>query len=196
MTYKTHTTFAIALSFSPVFLPGELDFISSSQPALLPFIFTLVFFFSLAPDFDEPNSYLSKRYPWKIISIILSSLFSHRGATHWFIASLFPAIITTSVLLYFHKINEFWILIYFSWIAYVSHSLGDGFTVSGVRKYFYPLSNKTLYSLPKFLRFKTGSFTESLWFLFFSLIIFLEMYLFFSKNQNLNKIIENFSSII
>jgi membrane-bound metal-dependent hydrolase YbcI (DUF457 family) len=190
MTYKTHTTFALALSFSPILLPGELNFIQDTNIMLLPFIFVTIFFFSLAPDFDEPGSYLSRKPPWNIVSLILSSIFPHRGATHWLIASIFPPAIMFFSLKYFGKVEEFWILIYFAWISYVAHSLGDGFTVSGVRRYFYPFSKATLYTLPKFLRFKTGTFVETLWLLFFSLISILELYLFVIKTENFSSILK------
>jgi membrane-bound metal-dependent hydrolase YbcI (DUF457 family) len=173
---------AFAIVFSPVLLPSQFDFISRLPIEQFPFIFFTIFIFSLFPDLDEPNSYLSKRPPWNIFSIIISSITEHRGVTHRFFTSFIPPILV-AVILHFIQHLEFWPLILISWLSYLSHLIGDGFTKGGLRRFYYPFSKKTIWFLPKSLRFKTGSFIETLWLLFFSIILLLEIYIFFQKNN-------------
>lgn len=98
-----------------------------------------------------------------------------------------------SILYPFDILKEYWFLVLFSWIAYFSHLIGDGFTKGGLRRFWFPFSKKTIWFLPKRLRFKTGSFIESIWLLIFSLIFFLEIYRYLSLNNILNL---SFNSIL
>ena len=189
MTYKTHSTMAFAVSFSPLLLPNQFDFIKNIDISYFPFIFVTIFIFSLAPDLDEPNSYLSKRPPWNIFSIIISSFTEHRGVTHRFLATFFPPIIMAGILYFTGYLKEYWFLILFAWTAYFSHLLGDGFTKGGLRRFWYPFSKKTVWFLPKALRFKTGSFIETIWLLIFSTILLLEIYRYISLNNISNSIL-------
>jgi len=187
MIYKTHVTFAMALSFSPVLLPNNFNILQNITIEQLPFILLTIFLFSLFPDLDEPNSYLSKRMPWIIFSLIISKFTVHRGVTHRLIATITAPILMYGLLYSINKLDSYMILIYFSWIAYTAHLIGDGFTKGGLRRFYYPLSKSTIWFLPKPMRFKTGSFVESIWLMIFSGIVILEsFYLFKMFEVSLN----------
>jgi len=186
MTYKTHTTMAFAICFAPVLLPEQLNFIQYIDISLFPYIFLTIFLFSLFPDLDEPNSYLSRKPPWNIFSLIISSFTDHRGVTHRFLAIFIPPLIMFFILYSINKVDTFWPLILFSFIAYSAHLIGDGFTIGGLKRFFYPFSKKTIWFLPKSLRFKTNSFTEKIWLFFFTCIFIFEIYIYIQKTNILN----------
>ena len=181
MIYKTHSTMAFAVSFLPVFLPENINFITSLDFSLFPYIGVTILLISLFPDLDERNSYLSRKFPWNLLSIGITSFTNHRGLTHRFLAVFIPPTLITLIELYTNTIEWLWPLIYFSFISYLSHLIGDGFTIGGLKRFFYPFSKKTVWFLPKSLRFKTGSFTENIWLLFFTLIVFLEVFIYLKK---------------
>jgi inner membrane protein len=198
MTYKTHLSLGFASSFSLVFIPFEKanPFYYINDTFIFSIILGLIFISSLAPDFDEPGSYLSKRFPWFIVSRILSSFTTHRGVTHYAIASFFYFLIITLIafLIFGNLIFDYLYVIPFIIIPYLFHPIGDSFTKGGVKRFFYPLSKKTFWILPPSLRFYTGSFTENIYlFLFTSLFIFELYYLIFIFNF---PIIQNFKSFL
>lgn len=196
MTYRTHVSLGLAVSCSTALIPIHSlnPFFYINSITELACIFALIFVSSLAPDFDEPESYLSKRFPWFIISRILSIFTTHRGVTHYFLAALVYSIIIGSLLFAYFKyeaINYLYILS-FSFLAYFSHSLGDGATIGGVKRFWYPFSKKTFWSLPKFLRFKTGSIIENFYMLFFMAIFLLEMFFLFKQKLPILQFLNNF----
>lgn len=108
------------------------------------------------PDLDEPNSYLSRRTP--ILPYIIRLFTKHRAFTHQLRASFIFVLIPLLIINFFYL--DVLVFIPGLFLAYVGHIIGDSFTVSGIRRFLYPISNKTFYGLPKRFRFKTGSFFE------------------------------------
>lgn len=182
MTYKTHLALSFSASFSLVFLPEKINpFFQIENPLVFSIICALIFISALAPDFDEPNSYLSKRFPWIIVSRILSSFTTHRGVTHYAIASLIYTLIVFLIALVFlkGKIVDYLYVIPFIVIAYLFHPIGDGFTKGGVKRFFYPFSKKTFWVLPPVLRFYTGGLIENFYLILFTGIFVFEIYYLF-----------------
>jgi membrane-bound metal-dependent hydrolase YbcI (DUF457 family) len=173
MTYKTHTMMSLAVAFAPLaILPLNIN--------NLPFYLASVSFFSLFPDLDEKNSYLSYKFPF--LSMFLRLFTEHRGLTHRFFFSLivFPIIYLAFYVLYPLKDP---LLFYFAWIGYISHLIGDGFTKGGLKRFFYPFSKKTFYFLPYYLRFKTNSFIEKIYFTFFLIFFLIEVFFLLKSGQ-------------
>lgn len=175
MTYKTHTAFSLSLSL----IPFSTGLLPVENPINLILIFITSYLFSLAPDFDEPNSYLSKRFPWIIISQIISVFTTHRGITHRFLT---PFIITIFMIPIFYFYPKYSFLIPVIFISYLGHLIGDGFTKGGLKRFYYPFSKKTVWFLPKFMRFKTGSFIENIYLLIFSILSIIQIYLVIINN--------------
>jgi len=162
LVYRGHIILGYALCLSPVLIPDIREHIEYLfNPISLGFILITIYFFSLFPDLDEPHAYLSKRFPWNIVSIPLSTIVTHRGITHTFLFSIvFPALLAIG-LYSFGLLYKYNYLVIISWLAYISHLVGDSLTKSGV-KWFYPFSKKSYHFLPKKLTFKTGSFVEDI----------------------------------
>ena len=185
MTYKTHLSLSFASSFSMVFLPEKINpFFQIENPLVFSVICILIFVSALAPDFDEPNSYLSKRFPWFIVSHILSSFTTHRGVTHYFIASFVWFLIFLVLAYVIFNQNILWLAPFFI-LPYMSHSIGDGFTKGGVPRFMYPFSKKTFWALPKPIRFYTGSFPELIWFLIFTAVFIFEIFYLITTKANI-----------
>jgi len=170
MIYKTHTTFSLSLTL----IPFSLGIITLTEPEQFILLLITSYIFSLAPDFDEPGSYLSKRFPWMIISHIISAFTTHRGVTHRFLAP-FIVMAMFSPIIYFYPAYSYILVVIF--ISYLGHLIGDGFTIGGLKRFYYPFSKKTVWFLPKFLRFKTGSFIENIWLLIFTFSALIQIYL-------------------
>ncbi len=186
MTYKGHLALGYAFSLSPLLLFDVRNYVLNSfSPFVLVCSFIAIYFFSLFPDLDEPKAYLSKRFPWNFISILLSFFVDHRGITHTLIFSfVFPAIL--AIILYsFNLLDKYWICVVVAWMAYISHLIGDSLTKSGV-KWLYPFSNKNFHLLPKKLTFRTGSFVETIFTFLFFLLFGYEMYLFYTPFSHSN----------
>lgn len=185
MVYRTHLSLGFATAGLTVFLPEAVNpFYYIDNPMWFPIIMCIVFVSSLAPDFDEPESYLSKRAPWSIVSRILSAFTTHRGVTHYFIASFVWFLIFLVLAYVIFKQNIFWLAPFFI-LPYMSHSLGDGFTKGGVPRFMYPFSKKTFWTLPKPLRFYTGSFPELIWFLIFTAVFIFEIFYLITTKANI-----------
>jgi len=181
MTYKGHLSLGYAFTYSPLLIPKvkEIMLPYINNYYILGLSFLLVYFFSLFPDLDEPNAYLSKKFPWNLISVPLSFFVSHRGITHTLLFSFVISCILALILYFTGYFNKYWILVLVSWLAYISHLLGDSLTKSGV-KWFYPFNNRSYHLLPKKLTFKTGSLIENVYIVFFSLIFIYEIYNIFN----------------
>ncbi len=154
MTYKTHTTFAVAVASPVAFLYyGEIN------------EFFIIFMLalsvgSLAPDLDEEGSYLSRKIP---IFPMIFGLFgvTHRGITHRLIsvialsATAFMLIATENITSLFGESIVFGFT-----LGYLLHLCGDMFTKGGINQFFYPVSKSKGVLLPRKFRFYTNSFTE------------------------------------
>ena len=152
MVYKTH----IATSLNLAILPYTLGLLPLfSDPIHILIFYTLALFFSLAPDLDEPNSYLSRRVP--IVPYILRLFTTHRAFTHQFMAVI---LLLITLLLINYLYYDILIFIPVILLSYFGHILGDSFTLSGIRRFLHPISKKTFYGLPKSMRFRTGSIVE------------------------------------
>jgi len=153
MVYRTHVMFAMSVAFIPVLTEeGREIYLSFGNTGLILALAT-VYLFSLLPDFDEPNSFLSRKFPFNIVSNILALFTRHRGITHRFVAiavvvGLFCALIKVS------EYTQYCYLGYFAAIAYFVHLLGDAMTVGGIKRFWYPLSKKTFWVIPKPFRLK------------------------------------------
>lgn len=116
----------------------------------------LVLLSSLAPDIDEPGSWIGRRlwflsWPIKILGIFFPT-FKHRGVTHLFAVPLMIAIIG-------YMIGNVWVIgIGIGWFA---HTLGDLITAGGIVGYFYPLfPDKRIRIMSKHLPIYTGGIIE------------------------------------
>lgn len=190
MTYKTHLSFSMAVTLIPLpltaFWTTLNPFSQISSVVELSIASALIFISALAPDLDEPGSYLSKRFPWMIVSVILSIFTTHRGATHLFIAPFIYALLIAIISAFFlkDKVFDYLYMTYFLIVPYMFHLIGDGFTKGGIRRFMYPFSKKTFWTLPKSLRFYTGSFTENIYLVIFTLIIVLELFLYLKMESS------------
>ena len=176
MTYRTHTVLSLSLSL----LPFSTGILPVESPLNLGLIVIVSYILGLAPDFDEPNSYLSKRFPWIIISHIIAAFTTHRGITHRLLA---PIVITLLSLPIFYYYPNFSYLIPVIFLAYLGHLIGDGFTKGGLRRFYYPLSKKTVWFLPKALRFKTGGVVENFYLIIFSILAVFQLYIVIISNS-------------
>jgi len=173
MTHKTHSVFGATLYF-PIIALCAIN--GTVKEETIPILLIIGAIGSLAPDLDEKNSFLSKIPPFFIIAILLSSLFKHRGPTHWFISSFIYGGISWIIGFLIYKdtdISNCFSLI--GTISYLSHILSDGMTVSGIRNPYMPLKRGgTWFTVPKILRVKTMSAGETIYFLIFSLLLGVE----------------------
>lgn len=139
MIWLTHILFTLLLT---------LIYFNYFNPALLnKIIFILLaLFFSLFPDIDMPNSWISKKI--RFLSRIIKLFFGHRGLFH---SLLFVLAIAFIMFLIFQNINIF-IIVFI--IGYISHLLLDSITKQGIMP-LYPL---TRFRLRGFI--KVGSYLE------------------------------------
>jgi inner membrane protein len=192
MTYKTHSTMAIAATLGLGLLPEPINpFYTLQNPIYIPIVFFVVFVSSLAPDFDEPGSYLSSKFPWILISALISTVASHRGITHRFLAIPVFAGIITCILIGVGLLKELWVLVPISALSYGMHMIGDGMTKGGLRRFWYPFSKKTVWFIPKSLTFYTGSFVEGVILFLVSMIICVEVYFLITLNSSLIQNVQN-----
>lgn len=126
---------------------------------------------ALAPDIDEPESFVGKRVP--IVSHIIKMLFKHRGVVHSLISIpfiIFMIFVINGLLLTLSRdiLISFNVGLFFI-IGWSLHLLEDSFSKSGI-KWFLPFNNKSFKSgkiltfINKKLDFsyKTGSMYEHL----------------------------------
>ncbi len=179
MTYKGHL--AVGLT-STIPLTLYYDYISISGVLI-------ALIASLLPDLDHPQAYISRIFPFNFLSMIISPFTTHRGFTHTLKAFFVFSLIVYGIIYFVHyskfnmPINLYIYGIYAS-VGYLSHLIADGFTVSGIRGFWKPISKKTFYVIPSFLRFKTGDIGEYIW-----IAIFLGIYFaFFILNQPIIKL--------
>lgn len=152
MTFRSHIALGLLGGFALTYAPNIVPYSESEIISVLP----LIALGSVFPDIDEPNSFIGKKIP--VFSHIVSSLFGHRGFTHFL---LFPVILI-SLGLYVIPLFSLWV--YAFCFGIVMHQIGDMMTKSGIPSYFFPFSYGILKHravlAPSFLRFRTGSGTE------------------------------------
>lgn len=119
----------------------------------------------LAPDIDEPGSYIGRRFwflswPIKALSFLFPS-FKHRGITHIFLIPFLMILIAS--------LSRNITLAGFG-LGWMLHTVGDMLTIGGIKGYLYPLwPDKKIVLLPDGFRFRTGGFAENI--LIFILLI-------------------------
>lgn len=151
MRYQTHVITSITAA---VALNQTIDF-----PISIGFLVGIAIG-SLAPDVDEPESYIGSRT--RGLSDIVKMIFGHRGFTHSFLATLIafiPYIIIAYPGLLGIEIPA-WLLLfkplfYGFGFGYLFHILGDMFSKSGV-PLFLPFKRRDI----SFYIYKTGDFRE------------------------------------
>jgi membrane-bound metal-dependent hydrolase YbcI (DUF457 family) len=170
MTYKTHTAFSITFTSASMIAISKLfdySIVDNSISLLIIIFFSILG--GLIPDIDERNSYISTLFPFSILSIFIRSFTKHREITHRFFTVVSLFIITFIIYKYSKVENRYIELgIYSFFLGYLSHLLGDAMTTGGIKRFFYPVSKKTFYFLPKSLRFNTFSSKETIYLFIFS----------------------------
>ena len=145
MMFKTHFALSILIALLIIIFFGI--------PNKIIFVF-IIMASSSFPDIDSGKSKIGRKFT--IISKIINMFFGHRKFFH----SVFPALILFLIFIYF---NMFYLgLAVF--IGYLTHLLGDSITNEGIM-HLYPISKFNISSI-----LKTGSFTEFILFLIFSLL--------------------------
>lgn len=174
MTHKTHVAFSTNALLIPTI--GYLYLANKSiDMSLFNPILAGVVIGSLLPDIDEPQSYIGKRTIG--ISNTIKAIFGHRGATHYLIAPL--SILLIAIFVYIH--NPIYGLFAFGLsYGYLFHLLGDMFTISGIRRFYFPFGKKKPYwIIPKRFRFYTNGIKENILYSVLSLLLAIELYLLY-----------------
>ena len=177
MTYKTHLAFAYAINIPIIQNLYEREIFDTTSTIIA---LALTFIFALAPDLDHPKSFLSNIPIFNIISWVISTFSNHRGVTHKFYSAFIPPLLIFGLFSYLNIYQGIGIkgvdfLSFIAFMAYLSHLLGDCTTKSGIRGFFKPLTKKTIYVVPKFMRYKTGTSIEGLYFIFFVFLMGFEL---------------------
>ncbi len=191
MTYKTHIAFAGAISLYPL---HQLQLHHYITPAQLPTLLGALALGAVMPDIDHTRSYISNKVP--ILPYIFAFYTKHRGFTH----SLFGLAVVALLLFAIHRFKgvQTATLAAF-WFGYLLHIAGDALTLSGIKNF---CCDRALYLFPRFLRFRTGSFGELVYFFLFSAAAGYEYLLFFDPThmpditRHLHTAIDFFNSLL
>ncbi|PIY96292.1 MAG: hypothetical protein COY66_04620 [Candidatus Kerfeldbacteria bacterium CG_4_10_14_0_8_um_filter_42_10] len=161
-----------------------------------PFLLIAGAFGGLLPDLDASDAkikHLEIGYgkgrnrmaikPFYLPSMIISSLFKHRGILHSFLAVILVGWGSYWLFLFLSQwvsflAQEFWMVLT---LGYFSHLVADGITHHGV-PLLWPW-NRNIHLLPRLLRFRTGSFMETV--IFIVLLLTLGLFVL-SSYQSLN----------
>lgn len=143
MKYTTHLLVSTAVAIPIMANTGTLTVTSMLALSLG----------ALAPDIDEPESYIGRRT--RGVSDLIKLLFGHRGLTHTLVGLFFGMFLALLLGTYF--INDRTLIYYFI-LGYFLHLLEDSFSKSSVM-WLYPFTEKTI-RLPFY--YVTGSFTEAI----------------------------------
>lgn len=170
MTYKTHIAFAGMIALYPLYELQTHHLLSGSE---LPSVLGALALGAVAPDIDHTRSYISNKVP--ILPSILSFYTKHRGFTHSALGVLVIALLLYLLHLFAH-IKALPLMAF--WFGYLLHIAGDALTLSGIKNF---CCDKSLYLFPKFLRFRTASPKELLFFTLFSALAGYEYLLFFDQ---------------
>lgn len=116
---------------------------------------SVIMFFTLLPDIDEPNSYIGRRMR-RVAGFMMMIGIEHRTLTHWLIV---PFLLTAYAMWLLPVDDAKWV--YLACYGMFMHGIGDLMTSGGIRGYYWPLfSRKTVRLLPGYLSFATGSWRE------------------------------------
>ena len=152
MTFRSHILLGVIAGYSLSYMPNIVPYSEAEIFSML----GIVALGAVAPDVDEPNSYIGKKLP--IFSHFVSGLFGHRGFTHFL---LFPILLLLGGIYFFPSYKEY---IYAFCFGVFMHQVGDMLTKSGIPSYFFPFSYGSLKHkavlLPYPLRLKTGGKVE------------------------------------
>jgi len=155
--------------------------------------------FSLFPDIDEPESKISRYWFVKPFSLLLSLFVKHRAFTHRLCGILtFALILAISIFFANQYTNS--LLPYYAAVGalfgYIMHIMGDAMTLSGIRNFFCTKKKQyTLFILPKFMRFRTFSKTESIYNFMFLMIMAAEVIYIFLQ-YDIKEIISFFTKAL
>ncbi|HEH5010701.1 TPA: metal-dependent hydrolase [Campylobacter coli] len=163
MLAKTHSTFALAIASCGVYCSYKALGFEIPNVSLVAF-YGAVYFGSLFPDIDEPNSKIGRRFVG--VSNLLNAVFGHRGFTHSLAFIVLLGIVTGFLLtldsvhsyLASMKVESLNAPFYVFWgfiFGNILHLLGDSMTKSGI-PLLMPFSQKKFFALPKSMRFVTG----------------------------------------
>lgn len=190
MMAKTHISFAFSIATLPIIIdPSLINLITKETFGIV----TIgIFFGSLFPDIDEPNSRISKM---SFITLVVSWAYvllgnKHRGITHKFIFFLF-FLLVSSITINLIPIYTTTLLFSFSF-GILAHQLGDmmvggGKNKGGIYNYFAPFTtaNSTTKFLPKILRCKINGIKEHLYLIVFTAVNF------YAATQTLSQILKS-----
>ncbi|GAB6259325.1 metal-dependent hydrolase [Peribacillus sp. N1] len=154
MRYKTHIVSSLTLGAGLSILfnyPFHIGYVAGISLG------------SLLPDIDEPKSFIGRRSFG--IAVFVKQKYGHRGITHgmfaWLVVSMvcliFPSPLTIGISM-----------------GYLFHLIGDFFSVRSI-PIFTPFNNNRI-KLP--ISYKTGSLTEDILFLIFTLLLLYLVFIF------------------
>lgn len=164
MTYKSHVAFALVISTPISAVLVNTNIIPT--PGLFVAFFLTIIIATLAPDLDHDKSVLSQLFPW--LSKLICKFTDHRGVTHRPIAIIASTLIVYTLSFKLPLIAIAW------FIGYSLHIIADGMTVSGIQGFY---KNKTFYSIPIKIRFKSGDLVDNRLFKMNILCLFAIIYL-------------------
>lgn len=178
MLARTHIISSLAIGTIP------LSFgIVEMELSTLQFYLIGLFFGSIFPDIDEPNSFIGRKT--LVLSHIIKMIFSHRGITHQLI---FPMTIF-ALLSIFMKGHEP-TLIFFIFGVVVGiflHQMGDMLSgdpinKGGINAYFFPFGSQgRIQIFPKPFRCVVGSIKEYIYLFFFMILLLFNLAIIFQK---------------
>ncbi len=122
----------------------------------------------LWPDIDASDAKIghigigrgpNKIKPFRIFTLIFSTLFKHRGWVHSLLGLGVFTFLLSFILINFTE-WDYVILPFCFALGYLSHLLSDSITYSGV-PLFFPLYRKKIHVVPESLRIETGSTVEN-----------------------------------
>jgi len=137
MRYKTHLALGILIGILYIYFFRNVN---------IYLFMPVVALFSIMPDLDTPNSFISHKLPF--LSFPISLISKHRGFFH----SVFPPLILFFI---FYQFN-YPTLAFGIFIGYIAHLIGDALTVEGIN-FLHPFSRFTIQG-----PIETGSFGEIL----------------------------------
>ena len=173
--YATHVLFAEAIAY-----PLSRFFTSTGMANQNEtFLFLAgVLIGALLPDIDEPKSFIGRIF--LPVSLVVSRFASHRGITHNIYG--IAIVVFLSMLFFFsvyiyadsREVQRFLAAAFLGlFLGYVLHIMGDSMTISGIKNF---CCKRTLFTVPKILRFKTGSAKENFFMIFFITVLMAEIY--------------------
>jgi len=126
VTYKTHLATALAVTLPVMIITNTLEISAIAAVSLG----------CLAPDIDEPRSWIGRRT--RGLSDFIGRMFGHRGMTHSIIGLAVATLFVGIPVLHFEFPHM--PLIYFA-LGYFLHLLSDSFSKSGI-PWLWPLKKR------------------------------------------------------